>query len=72
MNTADAVQHFGNQSAVARALGISPAAVSKWPSVVPLESAMALAILSGGALTVDQSQYPGIARALNSADKSAA
>ena len=65
MNTSDAVQHFGNQSSVARALGISPAAVSKWPPTVPLDSALAIEILTDGALKVDRSQYPGLARALD-------
>lgn len=68
MHTRDAVHHFGNQSSIARALDISAAAVSKWGEIVPLESALALEILTGGRLQCDRSQYPNLARALDSAE----
>jgi DNA-binding transcriptional regulator YdaS (Cro superfamily) len=35
MKTADAVALFGSQSALARALGIRPAAVAQWGETVP-------------------------------------
>jgi hypothetical protein len=35
----DVIDHFENASNVARALGLSPAAVSKWGAVVPWYSA---------------------------------
>jgi transcriptional repressor of cell division inhibition gene dicB len=53
----DVISHYGSQSAVARALGISHAAVQKWPDVVPEGSAWKLQGISDGALVVDQSKY---------------
>ncbi len=35
MKTKDAIQEFGSQAALARALGISRAAVAKWGDDVP-------------------------------------
>jgi hypothetical protein len=58
-----AVEHYGSQAAVAEALGLSRAAINKWNDVIPLESARALEIRSGGALTVDESLYPALAKA---------
>lgn len=68
MLTKDAVEHFGNQSAIARALDISAAAVSKWGEVVPLESALALEILTARKLRCERSLYPNLARALDAAE----
>jgi hypothetical protein len=71
MRTSSAIDHFRTQSAISRALGISPAAVSKWGDVVPLESALALEILTAGHLAVDRSLYPGLARAIETASRAA-
>jgi DNA-binding transcriptional regulator YdaS (Cro superfamily) len=71
MKTSDAIQHFRTQSAIARALGISDAAVSKWGDVVPFESATALEIVTHGALVVDRSLYHSLARAIDAASRSA-
>lgn len=71
MKTVDAIEHFKNKAAITRALGISSAAVAQWGEVVPLESATALEILTGGALQVDRSLYPSLARALETAGKAA-
>lgn len=71
MRTSSAIDHFRTQSAISRALGISPAAVSKWGDVVPLESALALEILTAGQLAVDRSLYPGLARAIETAGRAA-
>ena len=60
-----ALRHFGNKIAIARALDISPAAVSKWREVVPMESATALEILTGGEIKVDPRRYPRIKDAMN-------
>lgn len=49
---------------MARALGISAAAVNKWGDVVPFESATALEILTAGALKVDPAKYPRIRDAM--------
>lgn len=64
MLTQTALTHFKTQAAIARCLEISPAAVSKWPEVVPIESALALEIRTGGELQVDKSLYPNLARAM--------
>lgn len=72
MLTQDAVRYFGNQAAIARALEISAAAVSKWDEIVPLESALALEILTGRRLRCDRTQYPNLARALDTAEIGAA
>lgn len=71
MLTQDAVQYFGNQSSIARALDISAAAVSKWGEIVPLESALALEILTARRLRCDRTQYPNLARALDTAESGA-
>lgn len=61
MLTKTALRHFdGNEAAMARALGISSAAVNKWGDVVPFESATALEILTDGAIKVDPRKYPRI------------
>ena len=65
MLTKTAFAHFkDNQAAVARALGVSSAAISKWGEIVPFESATALEILTEGAITVDPQLYPRIASAM--------
>lgn len=68
MKTNDAVEHFRTKAAITRALGISSAAVAQWGDVVPLESALALEILTGGELSVDRSLYPNLARALSAVE----
>lgn len=67
MKTQTAVEHFGSKAELHRALGISSAAVAQWKDIVPLESAMALEILTSGALKVDRSLYPNLARAIEQA-----
>jgi transcriptional repressor of cell division inhibition gene dicB len=57
MRTSEADLHFQTRAAVARALGISTAATSKWGDVVPYVSAQRLEELTGGALRVDRSLY---------------
>lgn len=42
MRKSDAVEYFGNQSRVARALGYSHSTIAEWPEVVPLEPAFLL------------------------------
>lgn len=53
----DVLAYYGSQSAVARALGISHVAVSKWPQVVPEGSAYKLESLTERKLVVDRSLY---------------
>lgn len=64
MRKDSALKHFGTAANVARSLHISPAAVSKWDEVVPVESAKALEIRTNGALRVDWSLYDATRRAI--------
>lgn len=57
MLTSDAVEFFKTQTAVAAALGISDAAVSKWGEVVPEGSAYKLQVITRGKLRVDPKLY---------------
>ena len=50
MRKTDVINHFGSKSAVARALGITPQAVSIWPERVPELRAYQLEQLTGGQL----------------------
>ena len=52
------ISHFDSSPvAVARALGITRSAVSQWPELVPLKSALRLQALTEGALKVDMAAY---------------
>lgn len=58
MRKADVLAHFrNNQSAVARALGITRASVHNWPEIVPEGRAYQLEIVTGGRLKVDPRVY---------------
>jgi DNA-binding transcriptional regulator YdaS (Cro superfamily) len=57
MLTSDVVTHFGNQAAIANALEISRAAVSKWGEVVPEGSAYKLQAITNGKLKVRPDLY---------------
>jgi hypothetical protein len=52
-----AVKFFKTHTAVAEALHISRAAVSKWPHVVPEGSAYKLQFITGGQLRVNERLY---------------
>jgi hypothetical protein len=58
-----AINYYKGVPQVAQALDISEAAVYQWPEIVPLESAMALEMLTNGALPVDRKRYPKMKRA---------
>lgn len=58
MTRDEAIAHFGSAAALARALGISRAAVSKWPDAVPEGSAYKLEVITGGKLRVNPELYP--------------
>jgi transcriptional repressor of cell division inhibition gene dicB len=53
MKTSDAIQFYKSKSLVAKALGISKAAVSLWGDEVPKLRAYELERLTDGALKVD-------------------
>lgn len=51
------IDHFGTQRAVARALGISDAAVSQWKEIIPEKDAYRLEIVTAGALKYQEKSY---------------
>lgn len=57
MKKRDAIRYFGTQIEVAKVLKISRQAVQKWPDVIPLEKAVDLQALTGGALKVKHELY---------------
>lgn len=74
MKTADAIQHYGTAAKVAKTLGISRAAVSRWRDTVPPAPASILEKLSGGALVFDPQIYVkkcGRRRAAEAQDRAA-
>lgn len=61
MRKIDAVRFFGTQTELAKALGISQAAVSKWPEQVPELQAYKLQVITAGKLqayTRERKQAP--------------
>lgn len=52
MKKVDAIRYYGTQRKLADALGISQAAISKWPDDVPLLRQYQIERLTGGALKV--------------------
>lgn len=57
MLKSEVLDHFKKSSNVARALNISPAAVSKWGAVVPYLSAREIERITGGALHIRDEMY---------------
>lgn len=55
MKTADAIQFFGSKAAIAKALRLSPAAISQWGEQVPMRRQFEIEHVSGGALRADYS-----------------
>lgn len=54
----DVIAYFGHRQApIARALGISKAAVGQWREIIPEGKAYRLQTLTNGALRVDPSLY---------------
>ncbi len=53
MTKTEAIEHFGNASAVAKALGLSRAAISGWGDEVPLLRQMQIERLTKGKLKAD-------------------
>jgi len=55
------IDHFGTQRAIAKALGISDAAVSQWKEVIPEKDAYRLQVVTEGALKYDETAYRAVA-----------
>ena len=54
MNTQDAVEFFGSKTKIAKLLGISKQAVSRWKNKIPLRQALLLEQASYGKLTAER------------------
>jgi hypothetical protein len=59
MYTRDAINHFGNKSKTAAALGVTKQAASKWGELLPERLAYRAERVSRGKLRVDPSLYQG-------------
>lgn len=58
MKKADVIRHFGGtQNATAEALGVTQAAVSAWPDLVPERIAWKVQVITAGRLTVNPEDY---------------
>lgn len=58
MNIEQAIEHFGSQSALARALGIEPPSVAEWKTNgrIPQLRQFQIELVTGGKLKADQTQ----------------
>ena len=52
-----AIEFFGSEAAVGKALGITRQAVGKWIGVVPLPAAIAIQHITFGKVLVDLNEY---------------
>lgn len=59
MNKLTAIDFYGTQRNLARALGISESSVSQWPELIPKGAALELEKITNGALKCDLSLYKG-------------
>lgn len=57
MKKEDAVNYFGSQAKLAKALRISESSVSQWDGIIPEGRAYKLQVLTGGQLKVNQADY---------------
>lgn len=61
MKKADAIQYFGSQAALGKAVGVSQAAISKWPDDVPKLRAYQIESLTNGELKAEEVVKPASA-----------
>ncbi|EAA7538826.1 transcriptional regulator [Salmonella enterica] len=64
----DAIDFFGNKSALAQVAGVERSAVSQWGELVPEGRAMRLQEASGGVLHYDPKVYDEYRKARRSAE----
>ncbi|WP_244895158.1 Cro/CI family transcriptional regulator [Neisseria dumasiana] len=57
MLTKDVIDFYGTKIAVARALGISPSAVTQWKEIVPEKQAYRIQRMMGGKLKINPRLY---------------
>ncbi|MGY3909641.1 Cro/CI family transcriptional regulator [Aeromonas piscicola] len=58
MQKHDVLEHFGSITAIAKAIGISHAAVSKWDETIPKGRAYQIEVLTDGKLKADSRSVP--------------
>lgn len=58
MTKSDLISYFGSRAAVARALGITRAAISAWPERPPLGRQFEIEVLTHGALRAERPESP--------------
>ena len=58
MTKCDAIRHFGSQAALARALGITRAAVNGWGPTIPYVRQCQIQVVTRGALQADAMPDP--------------
>lgn len=63
MKTEQVIAFFGTKTAVAKVLGISQVAVTRWGDIVPEKRAARLEHISGGSLAYDPAFYESQDRA---------
>lgn len=58
MRKQQVIEHFkGKQVSIARALNLTPGAISQWGEIIPEAQAMKLERITGGALVYDPALY---------------
>lgn len=57
MQKTDAIEFFGSKTKLAKAAGVSQAAVSRWGEIIPERRAARLADITRGALKYDRTLY---------------
>ncbi|EAA8929912.1 helix-turn-helix domain-containing protein [Salmonella enterica] len=62
MLTQDAINYFGSKTKLAKALGVSQPAVSRWGVHVPEKRAARLALMTAGQLVYDPCEYQSITK----------
>lgn len=67
MLTQDAINYFGSKAKLAKALGVSQPAVSRWGVHIPEKRAARLSLMTAGKLVYDPCEYQVSAKTDNAA-----
>ncbi|ARD61589.1 hypothetical protein Y71_17265 [Kosakonia radicincitans DSM 16656] len=67
MLTQDAVNYFGSKAKLAKALGVSQPAVSRWGEHIPEKRAARLSLMTNGDLVYDPCEYQDLSKTDNAA-----
>lgn len=58
MNKKDAINHFGSAAKLARALGLTRAAITLWPERIPIGRQYQIEVVTQGKLVADREPSP--------------